>query len=123
MNTAPHAWLGYAEAFAPQKVARICMSCADRPAAEARAAAEGCEVTHGLCAACAAVYVAEVNARGVKFTNSEIREAIASATREEGKCETTWDLVQGLTAYARGFDFIDTRIDLEKRAGDLLKTV
>lgn len=62
-------------------------------------------------------------ARGVQFTNSEIREGIATANREEGKCETAWDLVQGLTAYARGFDFIDSRVDLEKRAGDLLRTV
>lgn len=57
------------------------------------------------------------------FTKAEVREAIAVAKKEEGQCETLWDLVQGFTAYARGFDFIDARIDLEKRAGQLLKLV
>jgi hypothetical protein len=56
-----------------------------------------------------------------KFTRAEVREAIASAEREEGKCSTLWDVVQGFTAYARGFDFVDARVDLEKRAGALLK--
>lgn len=58
-----------------------------------------------------------------KFTKAELREAIEAAKREEGKCETLWDLVQGFTAYARGFDYIDARIDLEKRAGELLRIV
>ena len=55
-----------------------------------------------------------------KFNKSEIREAIAVANKEEGKCETVWDLMQGFTAYARDFDFIDARMDLQKRAADLL---
>ncbi len=62
-------------------------------------------------------------ARGMKFTASEISQAIDYANREEGKCETVWDLVQGFTAYARGFDYIDSRIDLEKRAGSLLAKI
>ena len=62
-------------------------------------------------------------ARGLRFTGSEISNALDSATREEGQCETVWDLVQGFTAYARGFDYIDARVDLEKRAGDLLAKV
>jgi hypothetical protein len=74
------AWLGYAEDFKPERVARVCMSCADRPAAEARAAAEGCEVTHGLCAACAAVYVAEVNAlRARRASLSSVRNDRSTA--------------------------------------------
>jgi hypothetical protein len=60
---------------------------------------------------------------GTKFNKTEIREAIAYAEREEGKCETLWDLTQGLTAYARGFDFLDARVDLETRAGKLLELV
>lgn len=58
-----------------------------------------------------------------RFTKAEVRAAIESANREEGKCDTLWDLVQGFTAYARGFDFVDARIDLEKRAGELLRIV
>ncbi len=62
-------------------------------------------------------------ARNGKFTKNEVREAVAFAKSEEGECKTLWQLVQGFTAYARGFDFIDTRVDLERRAGNLLNMV
>lgn len=55
-----------------------------------------------------------------KLTRPETREAVESAKREEGDCRSLWQLVQGFTAYARGFDFIDSRVDLETRAGRLL---
>jgi hypothetical protein len=58
-----------------------------------------------------------------KFTRSEVTEAIRFAKAEEGDCRTLWQLVQGFTAYARGFDFVDARVDLEKRAGALLNIV
>lgn len=58
-----------------------------------------------------------------KFSRPEIAEAIATAKREEGQCRSLWDFCQGLTAYARGFDFIDSRLDLETRASSLLKLV
>lgn len=58
-----------------------------------------------------------------KFQRNEIKEAFDTAVREEGQCDSLWDMVQGFTAFARGFDFIDARIDLEKRAGALLKLV
>jgi hypothetical protein len=58
-----------------------------------------------------------------KFSNDEAKSAIASAKSEEGDCRTLWHVVQGLTAYARGFDFIDSRTDLETRAGKLLELV
>jgi hypothetical protein len=58
-----------------------------------------------------------------KFNGAEAREAIALARKEEGDCRTVWQAVQGITAYARGFDFVDSRIDLETRAGKLLETV
>ena len=48
------------------------------------------------------------------------REGVAAAVREEGECRTLWQFVQGLTAYARGFDFIYARTELETRAGKLL---
>lgn len=56
-----------------------------------------------------------------RFTRTEATEAIETAKREEGDCRTLWHVVQGLTAYARGFDFVDARVDLETRAGQLLK--
>lgn len=58
-----------------------------------------------------------------KFSRSEITEALAAAKREEGDCRTLWQLVQGLTAYARGYDYVDARVDLETRAGKLLDSV
>jgi len=58
-----------------------------------------------------------------KFTKSELTEAMRFAKAEEGDCRSLWQLVQGFTAYARGFDFIDARVDLEKRAGALLQMV
>lgn len=58
-----------------------------------------------------------------KFTKAEIREAYDYANREEGDCATLWQLAQGFTAFARGFEFIDARVDLETRAGNLLNLV
>lgn len=58
-----------------------------------------------------------------KFSRSEITEALDTAKREEGECRTLWQLVQGLTAYARGYDYVDARVDLETRAGKLLDSV
>lgn len=60
---------------------------------------------------------------GVEFTRAEISGAIFSALAEEKQLVTLWDLVQGLTAYARGFDFMDARVDLETRAGKLLTAI
>ena len=62
-------------------------------------------------------------AKCAKFSKSEVREAIAFAKSEEGDCRTLWQLVQGFTAYARGFDYVDARVDLETRAGKLLELV
>jgi hypothetical protein len=58
-----------------------------------------------------------------KFTKTEVREGMAAAEKEEGKRETLWDLVQGLSTYARGFDYLDARTDLETRAGKLMSLV
>lgn len=61
--------------------------------------------------------------RNGKFTKAEIGNAIHAAKAEEGECRNLWQLVQGFTAYARGYDYIDSRVDLEKRAGQLLNIV
>lgn len=58
-----------------------------------------------------------------KFSRPEMREAHATAVREEGEAKTLWQVVQGLSAYARGFDYVDARVDLETRAGKLLNAV
>ena len=58
-----------------------------------------------------------------KFNGSEAQAAVEYAKQEEGDARTLWQIVQGLTASAREMAFIDARIDLEKRAGTLLKIV
>ena len=58
-----------------------------------------------------------------RFSKNEANEAWSFAKAEEGDCRTLWQAVQGLTAYARGFDFVDARVDLETRAGKLLNLV
>lgn len=55
------------------------------------------------------------------FNRGEVAEAVATAIREEGKCETLWDMVQGFTASARSYEWIDARMNLETRAGKLLE--
>lgn len=58
-----------------------------------------------------------------KFTKSEARESFDTAVKEEGECRTLWQVIQGVTAYARGFDFVDARVELETKAGKLLSMV
>jgi len=57
------------------------------------------------------------------FTRPEIRGAYACANDEEGQCANLWDFINGLTAHARGYEFVDSRIDLEGRAGKLMNLV
>lgn len=58
-----------------------------------------------------------------KFTKTEATESLASAKREEGECRTLWQAIQGVTAYARGFDFIDARVELETKSGKLMELI
>lgn len=57
------------------------------------------------------------------FTRGETLAAITAANKEEGQCATGWDLINGYTAHARSFEHIDTRIDLETRAGKLITSL
>jgi hypothetical protein len=61
--------------------------------------------------------------RGHRFTKMEIKDAVRFATAEEGKCETVWDLVQGITASARLLEWADARADLQARAGKVMDQV
>lgn len=54
------------------------------------------------------------------FSKAEMIDAVRCAEVEEGKCENLWELVQGLTASARSSTWLDSRVDLERRAGKLL---
>jgi type III secretion system FlhB-like substrate exporter len=58
-----------------------------------------------------------------KFTKTEATETYDTAMEEEGDCRTLWQVIQGATAYARGFDFVDARVELETKAGKLMEIV
>ena len=57
------------------------------------------------------------------FTKGEAQGGIAAAEREEGDSRTLWQVVNGLTAYAREYAYVDARVDLERRAGKLMSLV
>jgi len=48
---------------------------------------------------------------------------VAAADQEEGGARSLMDIVNGITAYARGFKHTDARVDLETKAGKLLELV
>lgn len=54
------------------------------------------------------------------FSKREITEAFTIGQSEGDDPTTLWGIVQGLTAYARHFKHIDSRVDLERRTGSLL---
>lgn len=59
-----------------------------------------------------------LQARG--FTKAEATASVATAVAEEGKARTIWDIVNGITAYARSVGKTDERVNLETRAGKLM---
>lgn len=61
--------------------------------------------------------------RKKSFTRLEAEGAIEAAIVEENGPNSLWGVVQGLTAFARTRPNADARLDLEKRAGNLLQLV
>jgi hypothetical protein len=58
------------------------------------------------------------------FTKSQASGMKAIHELEEGRpIESLWDVATAATAYARGIDYQDTRIDLERAAGKVLDLV
>jgi hypothetical protein len=56
-----------------------------------------------------------------RFTRSQAKAIQAAHMADENRpIETLWDAVVGATAYARGIGFQDERIDLERKAGQLM---
>jgi hypothetical protein len=58
---------------------------------------------------------------GAKFNAAEIRRAKEFADAEEGQHHTLWDMYNGFTAAARQMAFAEAKVDMEKRAGQLLE--
>lgn len=57
------------------------------------------------------------------FSKGVAESAVAKAEEEEGGATRLWSIIQGVTAHARGIEHTDTRIDLERKAGALMKMV
>lgn len=57
------------------------------------------------------------------FTKGEAKASVASAVAEEGSARTLYEIMQGVTAFARSIPHQDTRTDLERRGGSLLSLV
>lgn len=58
-----------------------------------------------------------------QFSRKEITDAWNQGLAEGEDPTTLWGMVQGLTARARTYSHIDARVDLERRAGTLLRQV
>lgn len=56
-----------------------------------------------------------------RFTKSQAGAIMATHTAEEGRpIETLWDAATGATAYARGLQYQDVRVGIEREAGKIL---
>lgn len=57
------------------------------------------------------------------FTRKESDEAVKRADEEEGESRSLWNIINGVTAYARQIANTDDRVNLEKKAGKLMDLV
>jgi hypothetical protein len=57
------------------------------------------------------------------FTKAQATGSYDAAVAEEGRARSVWDIVNGITAYARSVGHTDARVDLETKAGKLMADV
>jgi hypothetical protein len=57
------------------------------------------------------------------FTKAQAKASVETAVAEEGQARSVWDVVNGITAYARSVPHTDERIELETKAGKLMEAV
>ena len=57
------------------------------------------------------------------FTGALAKDAVRMAESEQGEARSLWDIVQGITASARGIPNSDTRVQVEAKAGKLMDIV
>jgi len=56
-----------------------------------------------------------------RFTKSQAGAMMAAHQTEEGRpIETLWDAATGATAYARGIQYMDQRVSIEREAGKII---
>jgi hypothetical protein len=53
----------------------------------------------------------------------QAKASIDSAIAEEGEARTVWDIINGVTAYARSIPNSNDRVELEAKAGKLMDLV
>jgi hypothetical protein len=57
-----------------------------------------------------------------RFTKSEVKAInLAHMVEEQKPIETIWDAVTGVTAYAKTISWQDERVDVERKAGQIMK--
>lgn len=54
------------------------------------------------------------------FTKGQAKASVTTAVAEQGQARSFWDIVNGVTAYARSVPHTDERVDLEAKAGKLM---
>jgi hypothetical protein len=57
------------------------------------------------------------------FTKAQAKGSVETAVAEQGGARSLWDIVNGVTAYARSVTHTDERVQLETRAGKLMELV
>lgn len=57
------------------------------------------------------------------FTKAQAKASVETATAEQGQARSLWDIVNGITAYARSVPHTDERVQLEAKAGKLMQLV
>lgn len=57
------------------------------------------------------------------FTKKQAQGVLDTATAEMGQARSLWDIVNGVTAYARAVPHTDERVALEAKAGDLMNLI
>ena len=62
------------------------------------------------------------NVTGKYFVDCKVTQPAPQAT-DSGVAKKLWDIINGVTAYARTIPHTDTRVDVETRAGKLLQAV
>lgn len=62
-----------------------------------------------------------LTARG--FTKAQAKASVDVAEAEQGSSRSIWDIVNGITAYARSIQNTDERVILEAKAGKILEAV
>jgi hypothetical protein len=57
------------------------------------------------------------------FTKPEAEAGVKAAVAEEGEARSLWDIVNGITASARAISHTNDRVELEAKAGNLMRMV